>query len=121
MPNRVILRLAMACAVVGGGAAKASAQSCGPEPACGSNVPRSMFFAGIGAGLGLVASGEQSVYNKGISTAFDGAALLGSGTADGPPVTPTLRAKADCVPLVQVGYFEHFGEGDWLWGFKFSY
>jgi opacity protein-like surface antigen len=112
MPNKVVLRLAVACAVVGGGAAKVSAQSYVPEPACGSNVPRSLFF---------VASGEQSVYNKGISTAFDGGVLLGSGTADGPPVTPTLRTKADCVPLAQLGYFQHVGDSDWLWGVKFSY
>src|SRR5262249_39939983 len=29
--------------------------------------------------------------------------------------------KSDCVPLVQLGYFQHFGDSDWLWGVKGSY
>src|SRR5205814_1465722 len=93
----------------------------GSDSACVSNVPRSLFFAGAGAGLGVVSSGEQSVYNKGLSSFFDTGVLLGTGTADGPPVTPTLATKAACVPLVQLGYFQHFGDSDWLWGVKYSY
>jgi hypothetical protein len=98
-----------------------SDQPCGSDSACVSNVPRSLFFAGAGAGVGILASGEQSVFNKGISSTFDRGVLLGNGTADGPPVTPTLRAKADFVPLAQLGYFQHFGDSDWLWGVKYSY
>jgi opacity protein-like surface antigen len=74
-----------------------------------------------GAGLAIVASGEQSVFNKGISNFFDNGVLLGTGTADGPPVTPTLQAKADFVPLLQLGYFRHFSDSDWLWGVKLAY
>lgn len=111
----------VACAVVSGGAAKVSAQDWDSEPVCGSNVPRSLFFAGAGGGLGLLCSGEQSVYNKGISTIFNAGTVLGHGTADGPPETPTLSTKANIIPIVQLGYFQHFGDSDWLWGVKGSY
>jgi opacity protein-like surface antigen len=119
MPNKVVSLLAIACAVASGEAAKVSAQSCGSDSACDSNVPRSLFFVGAGAGLELVASGKQSVFNEGISNATGSVSV--SGIALGPPVTPTLATKADCVPLVQMGYFQHFGESDWLWGVKYSY
>ncbi len=65
MPNRILLFLVMACAVASGQTAKDYIQSSTPEPARGSNVPRSLFFAGAGAVLGIVVSGEQSVFNKG--------------------------------------------------------
>src|SRR5437870_2421655 len=121
MPNRIVLCLVMACAVANGETAKDYVQSSTAELARGSNVPRSLFFVGAGAGLGIVASGEQSVFNKGISSIFDNGVLLGTGTADGPPVTPDLGADATGVPLVQLGYFQHFGDSDWLWGIKLSY
>jgi len=121
MSNRIVLLLVMTCAVASGGTAKDYVQPSTAEPARGSNVPRSLFFAGAGAGLGIVASGEQSVFNKGISSIFDNGVLLGTGTADGPPVTPDLGADATGVPLVQLGYFQHFGDSDWLWGIKLSY
>jgi opacity protein-like surface antigen len=119
MLNRLVLPLAIACAVASGEAAKVSAQSCGSDSACDSNVPWSLFFVGAGAGLGVVASDQQSVFNEGISNATGPVSV--TGTALGPPVTPTLAAKADCVPLVQLGYFQHFGESDWLWGVKYAY
>ena len=121
MPNRTALFLVLACAVAGGGATRVSAQSCGPDPACASNVPRSMFFAGVGAGLGLLASGEQSVVQQAPSNIFNGGVLVTTGQAGGPPVTPYLGTKADCVPLAQLGYFRHLGDTDWLWGAKGSY
>jgi opacity protein-like surface antigen len=121
MLNRAVLLLVIACVVVSCAATKVSAQPCDSGSASGSNVPRSLFFAGAGAGLGVLNSGEQSVFNKGISSTFDAGVLLGNGTADGPPVAPTLHAKADLVPFAQLGYFRHFGDSDWLWGAKGSY
>src|SRR5262245_47772237 len=121
MPNRAVLLLVLACAVAGGGATRASAQSSGPDPACASNVPRSMVFAGVGAGLGLLTSGEQSVVQQAPSNIFNGGVLVTTGLAGGPPVTPFLGTKADCVPLAQLGYFRHFGDTNWLWGAKSSY
>jgi hypothetical protein len=47
--------------------------------------------------------------------------LVTTGQAGGPPVTPFLGTKADCVPLAQLGYFRHLGDSDWLWGAKGSY
>src|SRR5262245_4424059 len=127
MVNRVVLPFVIASAMATGGAAKVSAQShdsdqsCGSDSACDSIVPRSLFFAGAGAGLGIVASGEQSVTNTGISNIFQGEVLTSTGTATGPPVTPALGTNSDFVPLVQLGYFEHFSDSDWLWGVKYSY
>jgi hypothetical protein len=128
MLKRIVLLSVIVCAVASAGAAKVSAQSCdsdqscGSDSACVSNVPRSLFFAGAGAGLGVATSGEQSVFNKGISNIFtDTGVFVSSGTAEGPPVTPTLKTKSDFVPMVQLGYFKHFGLSDWLWGVKYSY
>jgi hypothetical protein len=70
----------------------------------------------------VVGSGEQSVFNKGISNVVtDTGSSVSSGEAEGPPVELALKAKADCVPTVQLGYFRHFGDSDWLWGVKYSY
>jgi hypothetical protein len=60
MPNRAVLLLAIACALASGEAGKVFAQSCDSDSACVSTVPRSMCFVGLGAGLGLVSSGEPS-------------------------------------------------------------
>src|SRR4051794_32934048 len=128
MLNRVVLLLVIACAVASGAVAKVSAQSCGSDQPCGSdqscgsdsafvsNVSRSLFFVGAGAGLGVVSSGKQSVFNKGISIPSEMGTPFATGMAEGPPVTPTLGTKSDFVPLVQLGYFQHFGNSDWLWG-----
>lgn len=80
-----------------------------------------MFFAGAGAGLGIIGSGEQSVYNLGISQILDSGVLVATGTADGPPVETQLDAEADCVPFAQFGYFRHVNNSNWLWGFKQTY
>jgi hypothetical protein len=80
-----------------------------------------MFFAGVGAGLGLLGSGDQSVVQQAPSNIFNGGVLVTTGQAGGPPVTPYLGTKADCVPLAQLGYFRHFGDSDWLWGAKSLY
>jgi hypothetical protein len=121
MRASVFLLLVMACAVASGGTANDYFKSSTVEPAPASSVPRSLFFVGAGGGLGIVASGEQSVFNKGLSMIFDNGELLGTGSAVGPPVTPDLGAEVTGVPLGQLGYFRHFGNSDWLWGAKFSY
>jgi len=126
MLSRVVLLL-IVWTVTGGGAAKVAAQSGGSDhslasdSACVSNVPRSLFFMGAGAGLDIVASGQQAVFNKGLSNIFKDGSLVSTGEAEGPPVTLTLKTQSDFVPLVQLGYFQHFGDSDWLWGIKYSY
>jgi opacity protein-like surface antigen len=129
----------LACALASGGAVRLEAQTtcsdgcdcescwsddfdaCDESDECCSTVPRCMLFVGAGAGLGLVGSPEQSVYNLGISQIYDSGQLVATGTADGPPVTPTLETEADCVPFAQLGYFRHFDDSNWLWGVKQSY
>jgi opacity protein-like surface antigen len=126
MLSRVGVLLVVAYAVASGDTAKISAQSGGSDQSCGSdsafvaNVPKCLFFVGAGAGLEIVASDAQLVFNKGISNAMGGG-VNATGVAEGPPVTPTLKTKSDCVPLVQLGYFQHCGDSAWLWGVKGSY
>ncbi|HEY7001624.1 MAG TPA: hypothetical protein VH330_07770 [Candidatus Udaeobacter sp.] len=121
MRTRLCLFLLMACAVAKGGTDKDYIQSSTTQGTQSSNVPRSLFFVGVGGGLGIVASGDQSVFNKGLSTIFDNGVLLGTGEAAGPPVTVDLGAQVTGVPLGQLGYFRHFGDSNWLWGAKLSY
>jgi hypothetical protein len=47
-------------------------------------LPKSGFFIGGGASFSFASFGTQSVYNKGISDAYQDGVLIASGTADGP-------------------------------------
>ena len=115
--NRTALILTVA-----GAFAIASVVSVNAQPFdSGSGVPRSAFFVGGGAGYSSANFGTQSVYNKGISNAFINGALVASGEADGPPVDTSFGRKSKFSPVMQLGYFEHFGSSNWLWGAKFSY
>lgn len=121
MRATAFLFLLMSCAVASAGTPNDYFKSSTAQPASASDVPRSLFFVGAGGGLGIVASGDQSVFNKGLSTIFDNGELLGTGVATAPPVTLDLGAEVTGVPLGQLGYFRHFGDSDWLWGAKLSY
>jgi opacity protein-like surface antigen len=87
----------------------------------GRGAPRSAFFVGGGVAYSFANFGTQSVYNKGISDAFIDGALVASGTADGPPVSSSFDSQSNLAPVMQLGYFQHFGSSNWLWGAKFSY
>lgn len=83
-------------------------------------VPELAFFVGAGASYSFANFGAQSVYNKGISDVFLNGKMVASGVADGPPVHPFLDSQSNFAPMVQLGYFRHFGSSNWLWGTKFS-
>ena len=118
--NRVAFILVVAGAIATGCFGTVNAQSTSSGSSSVS-VPKSAFYAGGGVGFAILASGEQSVYNKGLSNVRDGGVLVATGEADGPPVETFLDTKLMFVPLAQLGYFRHIGETPWLWGTKFSY
>jgi opacity protein-like surface antigen len=107
--------MTIATAVCGGERSMAKAQ--GAE----ASMPRSAFFVGAGAGASSSNFGNQSVYNKGLSVVFTNGVPTATGQADGPPVQSTFGSQTTFSPTVQLGYMQHFGGSNWLWGAKFSY
>ncbi len=86
------------------------------------NTPaRAAFFVGIGGGYGN-ASVTQSTYARGVSSQYDASSgvLLSNGTADG-STGNWSNNQSTFAPIGQVGYFQHAGDSDWLWGSKFLY
>jgi opacity protein-like surface antigen len=64
--------------------------------------------------------GTQDVTAIGTSNISQNGMLVSSGTAAGPG-TVDLGTESNFAPSFQAGYFQHFGDGPWLWGAKFSY
>ncbi len=127
--KRAAFALAVAVAFATAGVTNLEAQSTGDKEgklqavrgSAEGGVPKSAFFVGVGPGYSFTNFGTQSVFNKGISNVFDEGMLVASGMAVGPPVEPDLASESNFIPMVQTGYFRHFGESNWLWGAKFSY
>jgi hypothetical protein len=91
-----------------------------------SYVPENAFFVNLGGSLNSVDFGEQDVIAVGTSVLTDGGVVVASGSAGPPSNTPDgtpiqMDTQISFGPQVQVGYFEHFGDSDWLWGFKCAY
>lgn len=87
-----------------------------------ATMPDHAFFVGAGAGYSFTNFGSQSVYNKGISNVFLNGSQVANGQASGPPVQTFLGGnQSNPAPEVQLGYFRHFANSDWLWGGKASY
>ncbi|UOA08851.1 hypothetical protein [Methylobacter sp. S3L5C] len=93
-----------------------------PLMADDENAPaKSAFFVGIGGGYGN-ADLTQSTWAKGDSNVYDATtgSLVSIGTAqDG--TGNWSNNQSTFAPIGQVGYFQHFGDSDWLWGSKFLY
>jgi hypothetical protein len=87
-----------------------------------SSVPRNAFYAGIGGGYVSAHFGTQSLYAIGTSNAYnnENGSLLATGYAAGPG-SVSMPNKSTFGPSANVGYFQHFAGGDWLWGAKVSY
>jgi opacity protein-like surface antigen len=113
---RVVFVVLLATVFTTAGVSKLSAQG-----QVSGKEPRSGFFVGAGASYSAGNFGSQSVYNKGISNVFENGVHVAAGEADGPPVLPFLDSHSNFAPVLQAGYFRHFGGSDWLWGAKFSY
>lgn len=123
-------RFSFALAFVGavaGGVEDLRAQSRDPfvgnaEPiaAAVSGVPQAAFFIGLGGGYQAVDFHHQNAYAQGVSQITQKGSPAAVGTAFG-STDLDFDTSSRFVPPVQLGYFRHWAEGDWLWGVKCAY
>ena len=85
-----------------------------------SFVPRTAWFAGIGGSVNSQTYESQNIYAQGVSDIFLGGTQVAFGSAGG-PTTPSLDPRTSFAPTAQIGFFQHFGGSDWLWGTKVTY
>jgi hypothetical protein len=93
------------------------------SPAFAQQVPQQAYYLGVGGSANIVNFSDQKVSATGISNVYSTAtgAFESSGTASGPPAVVGLDGNTSIAPVVQAGYFQHFGASPWLWGAKASY
>jgi outer membrane immunogenic protein len=86
-----------------------------------SIVPKSALSVGVGGSLNLTTFGQQHIWWAGTSNDYDrNGRLFGSGFAQwGTNINLTPQLKV--APIGQLNYFNHFGDGDFVWGSKFNY
>lgn len=92
----------------------------GAAHAQAAGVPQRGFFAGAGGSLNVSTFPDQDVFAQGLSRIYEGDTLAFRGEAGG-STSPGLAGQTDIAPVFQLGYFEHFGGSNWLWGAKFTY
>ena len=85
-----------------------------------SLVPNTAFFVGAGAGYGNTTVTGQSLWGFGNSNVYVNGTPLQVGAASGTGYY-SMPSSSTFVPSVQLGYFKHFENSNWLWGGKFSY
>src|SRR5262249_24718524 len=85
-----------------------------------TRVPDRAFFVGGGASYNWVNFGTQDIFGIGTSNVFQNGKVVVTGEAAGPG-TVDLDTSSNPAPSVQVGYFQRFGDTDWLWGAKLEY
>ncbi|MBX9755796.1 MAG: hypothetical protein K2X80_13660 [Pseudomonadaceae bacterium] len=110
--------LALGCTLLAVSSSNASA-----EPSAASKMPDSALYIGFGASANSVDFNDQDIQATGISDTYDttSGALLASGSAGGPAVDLSMDSQSSLSPTLQLGYFQHFDNSQWLWGAKFSY
>ena len=86
-----------------------------------SLVPDSAFYGGLGASINNTKFNDWNVDATGISDVYENGELVASGSAGGPPVDLDLESIWSFTPQIQLGYFDHFDNNEWLWGAKLSY
>jgi hypothetical protein len=86
-----------------------------------SLVPNSAFYGGLGASINSTAFNDWDVDATGISDVYENGVLVSSGSAGGPPVDLDLDSDTSFTPQIQLGYFDHFDNSEWLWGAKLAY
>lgn len=78
------------------------------------------FFMGLGGSYNAVSLNKQTVYGKGVNTAYTGPILTSTGSAAGTS-NPFYQNETPASPHGQIGYIRHFGEMGYFWGAKISY
>jgi opacity protein-like surface antigen len=85
-----------------------------------TRVPDRAFFVGAGVSYDWVNFSRQDIFGIGTSNVFRDGTLTTTGEAAGPG-TVDLDSSSNPAPSIQVGYFQRFGDSDWLWGAKLAY
>ena len=85
-----------------------------------ADIPNGTFYVGFGANYNAINFGTQNIYAVGTSDNYEHGSQVSSGTAAGPG-TVSMPFQSTGTASVQLGYFQHFSDSDWLWGAKFSY
>ena len=84
-------------------------------------MPDSAFYGGLGAAINSTNFNGWDVDATGISDVYENGVLVSSGSAGGPPVDLDLDSDTSFTPQIQLGYFNHFDNSEWLWGAKLAY
>jgi len=82
-------------------------------------VPRGGWFGGLGGSFNSVEF-DEDLFARGIGDVFSGNTLVATGAAGG-PANPRRATESSLAPAAQLGFFSHFGTGNWLWGGKVFY
>ncbi len=85
-------------------------------------LPEKHFFVGIGGAYNAAALDKQTVYGKGVNSAYlnaDGS-LASQGSAAGTS-SPFYKNENPMSPHAQIGYLKNFKDDINFWGAKFSY
>jgi outer membrane protein W len=117
----LVLPVAAALPISAAGAADLPAlKAVAPLSMPASLVPRSAWFAGLGGSVNSQSFESQNIFAQGVSDIFLGGTQVAFGQAGG-PTTPSLGTQTSFAPTAQLGFFQHVGGSDWLWGAKVSY
>src|SRR5262249_1998557 len=86
----------------------------------GTRVPDRAFFVGAGVSYDWVNFSTQDIFGIGTSAVQQNGEVVLTGDAAGPGRVD-LDSGSNFAPSVQLGYFQRFGDSDWLWGAKLAY
>ena len=90
------------------------------EMGAASSIPEQRFFLGLGGSYNYANLEKQTVYGKGVNTAYLAGVIQSEGSAAGTS-SPFYQNEGLFSPNVQVGYSHYFKDGINFWGAKFAY
>jgi opacity protein-like surface antigen len=85
-----------------------------------SPLPDNQFFVGIGGNYNSASLEKQTLYGKGVNSAYTGPDLTSSGSAAGTS-SPFSQTENLFSPEAQIGYLQYFKNDLNFWGAKVSY
>ena len=85
-----------------------------------SSLPEKHFFIGLGGAYNYTGLDKQTIYGKGVNSAYINGVLQSQGSAAGTS-SPFYQNQGPLSPHAQIGYLRDFKNGINFWGAKFSY
>ena len=85
-----------------------------------SSLPDHLYYIGLGGNYNSSSLENQTIYGKGVNSAYTGAILTSSGSATGTS-SPFYQTENRFSPHVQAGYLKYLNHDQTFWGGKFSY